>query len=265
MSKKMSFNLYGKISFYTLISVLAIIMVLAAAWTCLDTSLNVFKSMINSTSDDEAIPAIVASSGEEEIAEGSPLAILQELQSIGINKDDTEAERKKREVPEKIIYVSHDPDTKQTTETVLAGLDTSGVYEVADSEQVRLNNELQASQLLQKYVSAQKTYFGVYNKYAQDASELIIEQDGNFKIIDETLKPINFSKSSWTAIKGYYFKEFVSSDDDKFSLFAIPAQYPNSGKFTYAVSSFYPEKILKQDLKVPPEVDLVNLDSWISE
>ena len=250
-------NSSGKISLTTMFVIIAIIIILIAAWTALDISLNAYKSMMKTAS--------------EKIDSEDTIGDLKQLQSAkGLDsdsKEDSEAERKKREAPEKVSYVHNTGDGENNKEEVLAGLKTAMQTIDISPEEIIINNELQASQLLEKYVAAQEIYKGYYNRYAQDASDLIIEEEGSFKIIDEELKPLNFAKKQDTAINGYYFKEkvIIKDEQESFTLIAIPAIYGKTGTQTIAVSSKHPEKILEKDLKGDFSPKSLIIDSWISE
>jgi len=110
--------------------------------------------------------------------------------------------------------------------------------EDAQSRRRMRENEKNALALLGRYVKAQHVFLRQYGKFAAGASELIIETNGKFKIIDPELSQVVMARDKDTAYKGYYYKYrtfAVRSDGDSFLICAIPAEYGTSGLYTLHV------------------------------
>ena len=110
--------------------------------------------------------------------------------------------------------------------------------EDAQSRRLMRENEKYAQTMLRRYVKAQNAFLRHYQKYAMGASELIIETNGRFKIIDSELVQVVRARDKDTAVQGYYYKYrtfAVRSDGDSFIICAMPAEYGISGLYTLYV------------------------------
>jgi len=66
-------------------------------------------------------------------------------------------------------------------------------------------NENTAVNLLKKYAKARDVYKKHYSFYAQAPAGLIIEENGQYTIIDPRLKVLNWAKTKQKTNSGYYF------------------------------------------------------------
>jgi hypothetical protein len=126
-------------------------------------------------------------------------------------------------------------------------------------------NELKAAQLLKKYAKAQQKYKNHYGYYANDASELIIEESGKLNIIDEHLKPLNSATNTKSPFYGYFYIEIVkkglNGHASSFFLSAIPAEYGVSATKTLCIDET--AQIRQKDTHGEPVFDIrIINDTW---
>ena len=111
---------------------------------------------------------------------------------------------------------------------------------------------------MKKYAQAQQIYKDHYGYYAEEASTLIIEENGKYTIIDPKLKVLNASDNKANPTDGYFFIEIVKEGlkdlPGSFFLSAIPAKYGISGINTYCINE--QAQIKKMNTGGRPEFDI---------
>ncbi|MFH1093367.1 MAG: hypothetical protein V1739_04325 [Candidatus Omnitrophota bacterium] len=127
-------------------------------------------------------------------------------------------------------------------------------------------NEMKAVKLLRKYAKAQEIYKKHYGYYAGDASELIIEENGKYTIIDPHIKVLNASYTKENPANGYFYVELIKKGSEghasSFLLSAVPAQYGISGLNTLCVLYINNQvKLLKKNNGGNPVFDISSIDS----
>ena len=109
-------------------------------------------------------------------------------------------------------------------------------------------NEIKAAKILKKYALAQEFYKQHYEHYAKNATELIIEEDGKYTILDPELKILKRSFNKENPANGYFYIEMVKTATEglknSFFLGAVPAEYGISGINTFCISST--DRIIRQ-------------------
>ena len=136
-------------------------------------------------------------------------------------------------------------------------------YETTKVQAALKENENKAIKLLKKNAKAQEIYKNYHGYYADNASELIIEENGKFTIIDPQLKVLNTSYNKENPADGYYYVEIVKKGSkghvSSFFLSAAPARYGISGINTYCISN--QTQVLKKNTRGKPVFDISSIDS----
>lgn len=143
--------------------------------------------------------------------------------------------------------------------------ETEASYEQA----LKIYNEKKTAAMLKKFAAAQKAYKAHYGLYARRATELIIKDGEDLKIIDPDLRAINYSYDRTRPACGYYFK-YLDRDDKAvangqgvgFSLCAVPAEYGKLADNTLVIDTR--GIVYKKDTRGRPIRDIKELDkSWV--
>ena len=220
-NSKHASNISAKMSLYSIVSIIAIIIMCTAAWKMLDlaktTHLSSIKSSGKATSKEHLQPK-----------ENSQNPFLRKL-LIGFYQMSANLQKSK---------------------------DRTALKE----------NEIRAARLLRKYSKAQEIYKSHYGYYAADSTELIIEVDSKYTIIDQTLKVLNSSYNKESPANGYYYIELVKSsskaDSGSFILSAVPAEHGISGLNTICIFKGNKRaKILKKNNGGRPVFDISAIDN----
>lgn len=222
----------GAISYFSILSIIALMLIIAAAWNLLDLARNIYLGNIKGNSETRTCPLTGRNKFEKNIG----------------NLPDEKIDSIFRKL--KIGFY----------------LVTGRIEHTNNEENLRLNENITIS-LLKKYAKAQGIYSKHYGCYAKNAADLIIDENGKYQIIDSGLKVLNFATNEEKASNGYYFVAGAGEDNrsekNQFGLTAVPAKYKVSGIYTFYIDSR--EIVFKKDNKGNPVFNRKDIDdSWIA-
>ncbi|MBU1044767.1 MAG: DUF2950 family protein [Candidatus Omnitrophica bacterium] len=205
----------GRVSLFTVFSLIALVLFMMAAWAMLDLSLNTYKKMIKTKqqSNPKSIPNKYTNSASGQLAK-----------------------------PQKMTV----PSPIKTQTNPIAQKLAVGYYlfkakmENANNQQIIKENEKIAINILNKYALAQEQYYQYYGYYCDSPDNLIIEGENKYTIIDPDLGVLNSATSPKQAVNGYYYVQTENpaakpGQAQEYRLNAIPAEYGRSGLNSFCI------------------------------
>jgi hypothetical protein len=216
-------NIKARMSLYSALSIIALMLLCTAAWNMLDIAQKTYKKMLTGNKKKHFHKHF----DQKKVKKSK---IPEESEIIENNKKSLSSEKKIQ------------TQTNPIYQKIMAGLYIAESKLKANNIRSSLqSNERNAVRILQKYAQAQKKYYDHYGHYAKDASDLIIKQDGKYTILDPDLSVLNSALSPEKASQGYFYVEITkpSLKTDKtiaYILNALPAEYGLSGLNTYCVN-----------------------------
>ncbi|MFH1063241.1 MAG: DUF2950 family protein [Candidatus Omnitrophota bacterium] len=213
-------NKYGRMSLFSIFSIIALILICITTWKMLDLGLDTYKKM-------------ATSKHQSKYSSKTPLKAMP-----------VKANRKLNQLP-KPQKMSRESHIQAQTNPILQKL-AVGYYilkaklENANNQQLIAQNEKIAINLLVKYVKAQEQYRQYYGYYAKSAGDLVIKDNAKYTMIDPELLVLNSANCPEQADNGYFYLQTSKAGSepeqcDGYCLNAIPVEYGQSGLNSFCI------------------------------